>query len=65
MFSAVLPTKYIFIKHKYNECYNYYQLYYNQEKPDALNYEEWNKIRVTKEKVIKKLKHITSNAHQE
>lgn len=51
------------IKHKYNECYNYYQLYYNQEKPVALNYEEWNKIRVTKEGVIKKLKHILSIQH--
>lgn len=24
------------IKHKYTECYNYFQQYYNQKKPDIV-----------------------------
>jgi len=51
------------IKHKYTECYNYYQRYYNQKKPESLNMEEWQKIMVTKEKVFKKLKEVLKNQH--
>lgn len=47
----------------YNECFNYYQLYYNQSKPSSLSQEEWEKIKVTKKKVIKKLKDVLSNQH--
>lgn len=52
------------VKHLYNECFNYYQLYYNQEKPSTLANEEWQKIKITKEKVIKKLKDTLSSQHK-
>lgn len=52
------------VKHLYNECFNYYQLYYNQKQPSTLSQEEWNKIRITKEKVIKKLKDTLSSQHK-
>lgn len=52
------------IKNKYNECINYYQLYYNQKQPQSINLEEWNKIKITKEKVIKKLNYVLSSQHK-
>ncbi|XZN14422.1 DEAD/DEAH box helicase (plasmid) [Clostridium perfringens] len=52
------------VKHLYNECFNYYQLYYNQKQPSTLSNEEWNKIKITKEKVIKKLKDTLSSQHK-
>ncbi|WP_205427265.1 helicase-related protein [Clostridium botulinum] len=51
------------IKDKYIECYNYYQKYYNQERPISLKQEDWDKIKITRNKVIKKLKTILSNQH--
>ena len=51
------------INNKYNECYNYYLQYYNQKKPSSLNNEEWEKVRITKKKVISKLKNILSRQH--
>lgn len=51
------------IKNKYNECFNYYQSYFNQEKPESLTTEEWQNIRITKKKVINKLKKILSDQH--
>jgi len=51
------------IQLKYTECYNYYQLYYNQKKPESLNMDEWLKIMVTKETVFKKLKTVLKNQH--
>ena len=50
---------------KYNECYNYYMQYYNQKKSDSISQEEWQKIRITKEKVLQKLKKILSEQHGE
>ena len=47
----------------YNECFNYYQLYFNQKQPKSINNEEWEKIKVTKKKVIDKLKFVLSNQH--
>lgn len=52
------------VKHLYNECFNYYQLYYNQKQPSTLSNEEWQKIKITKEKVIKKLKDTLSSQHK-
>lgn len=51
------------IKDKYNECYNYYMMYYNQKKPESLKAEEWEQIKITKEKIIEKLKEILSSQH--
>lgn len=50
-------------KIKYQECYNYFQQYYNQKKPDSLSVKEWMDLRITKKKVIKKLKNVLSNQH--
>ncbi|HBJ1650932.1 TPA: methyltransferase [Clostridium botulinum] len=50
-------------KDKYIDCYNYYQKYYNQERPISLKQEDWDKIKITKDKVIKKLKTVLSNQH--
>lgn len=52
------------VKHKYNECYNYYQRFYNEKCPESMKYDEWQKIRITKEKVIKKLKETLSSQHK-
>ncbi len=38
------------VKHKYNKCFNYYQQYYNQVKPESMKYEEWENIRITKKR---------------
>ncbi|MEG1009278.1 MAG: N-6 DNA methylase, partial [Clostridia bacterium] len=47
----------------YNECFNCYQLYYNQKQPQSISNEEWEKIKLTKKKVIAKLKNVLSNQH--
>lgn len=50
-------------KQHYNECFNYYQSYFNQKKPESLTQEEWQQIKITKDEVIDKLKNILSNQH--
>ena len=50
-------------KDKYNDCYNYYMQYYNQKKPESVSQDEWNKIKITQNKVLKKLKKILSEQH--
>lgn len=52
------------INHLYNECNGYYQLYYNQIQPKNISNEEWNNIKITKEKVIHKLKSTLSNQYE-
>ena len=52
------------VKHKYNECFNYYQQYYNQVKPESMKYEEWESIRITKKEVIDMLKNTLSSQHK-
>jgi SAM-dependent methyltransferase len=52
------------INHLYNECNGYYQSYYNQVQPKNISNEEWNNIKITKEKVINKLKLTLSNQHE-
>lgn len=52
------------VKHKYNECFNYYQQYYNQVKPESMKYEEWESIRITKKDVIDMLKNTLSSQHK-
>jgi hypothetical protein len=51
------------INNEYNDCYNYYMMYYNQKKPESLKSDEWEQIRITKKKVIQKLKTVLSNQH--
>ncbi|MCD3319503.1 N-6 DNA methylase [Clostridium botulinum D/C] len=51
------------ISNKYAECKLYLDKYYNQSKPDSMDYREWQKIRITKEKVIKYFKNTLSNQH--
>lgn len=47
----------------YNNCFNYYNSYFNQEQPASITNEEWQKIKVTKDKVINRLKSILSKQH--
>ncbi|WP_231160308.1 DEAD/DEAH box helicase family protein [Clostridium botulinum] len=51
------------VSNKYAECRLYLDKYYNQEKPDSMDYKEWQKIRITKEKVIKYFKNVLSKQH--
>ena len=53
------------ISDKYNECYNYYMQYYNQKRPESISQVEWDKIKITQEKVLQKLKKILSEQHAE
>ncbi|NFO98776.1 DEAD/DEAH box helicase [Clostridium botulinum] len=51
------------ISNKYAECKLYLDKYYNQKQPNSMDYQEWQKIRITKEKVIKYFKNVLSNQH--
>lgn len=51
------------IKKYYGKCETYYQSYYSQKKPENMDYEEWTKKRVTKNKVIAYLKHYLNKQH--
>lgn len=51
------------IKNKYNDCFNYLQEYYNQKKPENMKFDEWEKIRITKKKIIDRFKEVLANQH--
>ena len=40
------------VNNNYGKCYEYINKYYNQKKPDDMKWQEWDKIRITKNKVI-------------
>ncbi|MDD2269193.1 MAG: N-6 DNA methylase [Eubacteriales bacterium] len=46
---------------KYPKCLAYYAKYQEQKKPDNMKYEEWQKVRITKAKVIRYLKNVLQN----
>lgn len=63
-------TKYLFdikrnknINNKYAKCVEYVSKYHNQVKPEGMKYDEWEKVRITKPKVISYLKRIIKNQH--
>ncbi|GAA4880356.1 hypothetical protein GCM10023310_70700 [Paenibacillus vulneris] len=51
------------IDSKYAKCTEYVSKYYNQVRPEGMKWEEWEKIRITKGKVLSYLKRIISNQH--
>ncbi|RXZ78143.1 helicase [Paenibacillaceae bacterium] len=51
------------INMKYAKCREYVNRYYNQVKPNSMKYEEWMKIRITKNKVLSYLKKVLKNQH--
>ncbi|MFH0334708.1 helicase-related protein [Clostridium perfringens] len=52
------------VNNRYAEAQNYISLYYNQKKPEGMDYVEWKKIEIKKDDVIKKLKDILSSQHR-
>ena len=40
------------VNSSYGKCYEYINKYYNQKKPEDMKWQEWDKIRITKNKVI-------------
>jgi len=46
------------VNNNYGKCYEYINKYYNQKKPDDMKWQEWDKIRITKNKVISYLTRI-------
>lgn len=52
------------VGYRYAEAQNYISLFYNQKKPEGMDYVEWKKIEIKKENVIKRLKDILSSQHK-
>ncbi|PHA02977.1 helicase [Bacillus pseudomycoides] len=52
------------INKHYSKAYNYYQKLYTQKQPDGMPYEEWQKVRITKNKVIRYLKDMLNKQHK-
>ncbi|GFN32553.1 helicase-related protein [Paenibacillus xylaniclasticus] len=51
------------INKSYAKCIEYVDKYYNQVRPEGMKYEEWEKVRITKPKVLSYLKRIIKNQH--
>lgn len=49
----------------YSRAIEYYNAYYNQKKPEDMDFSKWNEVRITEKKVIKYLKNILSKQHKE
>lgn len=48
----------------YSKAEQYVNKYYTQEQPDGMDYKEWQKVRVTKNKVIRYLKNTLNKQHK-
>ncbi|WP_240416752.1 SNF2-related protein [Paenibacillus periandrae] len=48
---------------QYGRCRDYVDQYYTQKKPEEMKFEEWENIRITKEKVIDHLESILKKQH--
>jgi predicted RNA methylase len=48
----------------YAKCEEYFHKYYTQKQPEGMKYEEWQKIRITKNKVIRYLKNNLNKQHK-
>ncbi len=48
----------------YSKCEAYLNRYYTQEQPEGMTYEEWQKVRITKNKVIRYLKNTLKKQHK-
>lgn len=51
------------INKHYSKALEYVNKYYTQQKPEDMKYEEWEKIKITKNKVVAYLKRIIKNQH--
>ncbi|MFI2856834.1 N-6 DNA methylase [Paenibacillus sp. JSM ZJ436] len=51
------------INNNYAQCTEYVNRYYTQAKPEGMKYDEWEKVRLTKNKVLSYLKRIIKNQH--
>lgn len=51
------------INKSYAKCVEYINKYHNQIRPDGMKFDEWEKIRITKGKVLSYLKRILKNQH--
>jgi len=52
------------INNKYAACMEHVNKYYNQEKPEGMKFEEWEKVRLTPNKVLSYLKRVLKNQHK-
>ncbi|MCY8057161.1 DEAD/DEAH box helicase [Bacillus inaquosorum] len=51
-------------KKYYSKCREYVNRYHTQQKPEGMDYSEWNKTKVTKNKVIRYLKNTLNKQHK-
>jgi hypothetical protein len=49
---------------KYAEILNYYNEYLEQKKPETMEWEEWNRIKITENKVLAHAKRIIKKQHE-
>jgi hypothetical protein len=48
----------------YGKCFEYVNKYYTQKMPEGMKWEEWEKIRITKNKVLSYLKRTIKKQHE-
>lgn len=51
------------LKEYYSKCYEYVYRYFTERQPDGMNYEEWQRKRITEQKVIAYLKRTLKKQH--
>lgn len=51
-------------KDKYNDCISYLHKMYNQKKPDEMEWSEWDKVKITPNKVLAYYKRVIKNANK-
>lgn len=52
------------INSKHDKALEYINKYYTQEKPEGMNWDEWEKAKITKNKVVSYLKRIIKDQHK-
>lgn len=52
------------VRHLLSKGEAYYNEYFTQKKPEDMNWQEWNNIRITQKKVIKYLKQLLTKQHE-
>lgn len=52
------------LKSYYAKCFNYVNEYYTQKMPEGMKYEEWEKVRITPNKVISYLNKYLQKQHE-
>jgi hypothetical protein len=49
------------INNKYGKAYSYYEQFLTQKQPEDMKYEEWEKVKITENKVLSYLKRIVKS----